>query len=235
MNYKNNEPDEVVIKPPKIDFFMLKPTSRGLGFRIAPSGQEKRAREQEEKAYAPFCKRKKNEEENLKYVHEHCETNKKEFALSSHFANNTDECDQETLNLYESWLNPKYNEKLPIFEIKDQLKSLLIENNVLIIQGNSGCGKTTQVPQMILDYHAQMKKKCKIIVTQPRRLAAVTICKRVCEERNWKVGTVCGYKIALDKKMLRYDQDHLRYDGLFIERNYIKQRHTGGIHSYYTR
>ena len=97
MNYKNNEPDEVVIKPPKIDFFMLKPTSRGLGFRIAPSGQEKRAREQEEKAYAPFCKRKKNEEENLKYVHEHCETNKKEFALSSHFANKTDDVSSKYL------------------------------------------------------------------------------------------------------------------------------------------
>jgi len=203
MNNNNDEQDEDEIKPPKIDFHMLKPTSRGLGFRIAPSDQEKRAREQEEKAYAPFCKRIKNEEENLKYIQEHCETNKNEFALSNHFANikmETDECDQETLNLYESLSNPIYNEQLPIFKIKDQLKSLLITNNVLIIQGNTGCGKTTQVPQMILDYYAQMRQKCKIIVTQPRRLAAVSICKRVCEERNWQLGWVCGYKIALDKR-----------------------------------
>jgi ATP-dependent RNA helicase TDRD9 len=203
MNKRTDEEDEEDIKPPKIDFRSLKPVSRGLGIRITQSDHEKRAREQEEKAYAPFSKRVKNEEENLKYIQEHHETNKNEFASSSQFENvkmDTDECDQETLSLYESLLNPNYNEELPIFKIKEQLKSILITNNVLIVQGNTGCGKTTQVPQMILDYHAEIKRKCKIIVTQPRRLAAVSICKRVCEERQWQVGSVCGYKIALDKR-----------------------------------
>lgn len=57
-----------------------------------------------------------------------------------------------------------------------------------------------KVPQIILDQHAMNKKRCNIVVTQPRRLAAVSISKRVCQERNWPIGSVCGYQIGLDKR-----------------------------------
>ena len=64
-----------------------------------------------------------------------------------------------------------------------------------IIQGSTGSGKTTQVPQYILDHYAEKGDYCNIIVTQPRRIAAMSIAKRVCQERDWSLGSVCGYQV----------------------------------------
>ena len=64
-----------------------------------------------------------------------------------------------------------------------------------MIQGETGSGKTTQVAQYILDHYASEHKYCNIIVTQPRRIAAISIARRVCQERGWQVGTVCGYQV----------------------------------------
>lgn len=64
-----------------------------------------------------------------------------------------------------------------------------------IVQGATGSGKTTQVPQYILDHYAKMGRYCNIIVTQPRRIAAMSIARRVCSERRWQIGTLCGYQV----------------------------------------
>ena len=73
---------------------------------------------------------------------------------------------------------------------------LTIESNqVTIIQGSTGSGKTTQVPQYILDHYAEKGEYCNIIVTQPRRIAAMSIAKRVCHERGWPLGSLCGYQV----------------------------------------
>lgn len=74
---------------------------------------------------------------------------------------------------------------------------MIESNEVTIITGPTGCGKTTQVPQYILDYYAEQKMHCNIVVTQPRRIAAITIPERVCNERDWPLGTICGYKVRL--------------------------------------
>lgn len=66
---------------------------------------------------------------------------------------------------------------------------------MLIVQGPTGCGKTTQVPQYILDYCRENNQYCNIVVTQPRRIAAVSVARRVCTERGWALGTVCGYQV----------------------------------------
>lgn len=54
---------------------------------------------------------------------------------------------------------------------------------------------------MILDHAATLNRHCNIVVTQPRRLAAVSVCKRVCDERGWKMGTICGFKFQTDRKL----------------------------------
>lgn len=77
---------------------------------------------------------------------------------------------------------------------------MLQTNEVLIIQGHTGCGKTTQVPQFILDDYRSRNQLCNIVVTQPRRIAAISVAHRVCEERNWGIGTVCGYQVRKRKK-----------------------------------
>ena len=67
--------------------------------------------------------------------------------------------------------------------------------------GATGSGKTTQVPQYILDYHREQKKYCNILVTQPRRIAAQSIAKRVSDERKWPLGNLVGYQVGRDKKV----------------------------------
>ena len=69
-------------------------------------------------------------------------------------------------------------------------------NKVTVIQGETGSGKTTQVPQYILDHYVQNNEYCNILVTQPRRIAAMSIAMRVCHERGWPEGTICGYQVG---------------------------------------
>ncbi|XP_074645257.1 ATP-dependent RNA helicase TDRD9-like [Tubulanus polymorphus] len=92
-----------------------------------------------------------------------------------------------------------YDKKLPITQFHDEIIHTIESNPVTVIQGSTGSGKTTQVPQYILDYYALENKYCNIIVTQPRRIAAMSIAKRVCSERHWNIGGICGYQVARDR------------------------------------
>ena len=72
---------------------------------------------------------------------------------------------------------------------------MIESQQVTVIEGETGCGKTTQVPQYILDYYAAQGRYCSIVVTQPRRIAAISIARRVCAERDWQLGRICGYQV----------------------------------------
>ncbi|XP_050405391.2 ATP-dependent RNA helicase TDRD9 [Patella vulgata] len=89
---------------------------------------------------------------------------------------------------------------LPISNHRDEIIATIESNQVTVIQGSTGSGKTTQVPQYLLDHYAKENRYCNIVVTQPRRIAAMSIAKRVCNERSWALGTVCGYQVGLDRK-----------------------------------
>lgn len=78
-----------------------------------------------------------------------------------------------------------------------QIIDMINTNEVVIIHGPTGCGKTTQVPQFILDDCRRRNQPCSVIVTQPRRIAAISVARRVCEERQWSLGTVCGYQVII--------------------------------------
>ena len=79
-----------------------------------------------------------------------------------------------------------------------QIINTIESNQVTVIQGATGSGKTTQVPQYILDHYASKKEFCNIVVTQPRRIAAVSIARRVCHERGWQAGGLCGYQVSVE-------------------------------------
>ncbi|KAG1700906.1 ATP-dependent RNA helicase TDRD9 [Nymphon striatum] len=113
---------------------------------------------------------------------------------------NGHELDGDSVELYDMYHTPhKYDPNLPITRHKDKITNMIDAYQVVVIQGSTGCGKTTQVPQYILDYHAERKKYCNIVVTQPRRIAAISIASRVCQERGWSVGELVGYQVGMDK------------------------------------
>ena len=88
---------------------------------------------------------------------------------------------------------------LPILAHKDKIIDTIESNSVTVIQGSTGSGKSTQVPQYILETHARERRHCNIICTQPRRIAAVSVAKYVADCRQWRVGSLVGYQIAMDK------------------------------------
>lgn len=71
-------------------------------------------------------------------------------------------------------------------------------NNVLIIKGEPGCGKSTQIPQFILEDWAkkagQLGQHCRVVVSQPRRIAAISLAARVASERMDEVSIL--FKLA---------------------------------------
>ncbi|KZO92472.1 P-loop containing nucleoside triphosphate hydrolase protein [Calocera viscosa TUFC12733] len=91
--------------------------------------------------------------------------------------------------------------KLPAFSMQQQIVDVIGKNNVTVIVGETGCGKTTQLPQFILDAallsSAPSVEPISILITQPRRLSALGVAGRVANERcetRPGVGTV-GYAI----------------------------------------
>lgn len=91
-------------------------------------------------------------------------------------------------------------EDLSINRYRQEILNSLANNQVTVIKGDTGCGKSTQVPQFIIDdYVAQGKgHECNIVVAEPRRISAVSLAHRVAWERNEKVGDVVGYHVRFD-------------------------------------
>src|ERR1700723_3088093 len=88
--------------------------------------------------------------------------------------------------------------ELPIWQIHDAIVGAVRANNRLVLVAPTGSGKTTQVPQMLLD--AGLAGDKKIIVLQPRRVAARTVAARVAWERNVKLGAEVGYQIRFEDR-----------------------------------
>ena len=85
---------------------------------------------------------------------------------------------------------------LPIWQLHAEIVGRLREGNRLVLVAPTGSGKTTQVPQMLLD--AGLAPEQKIVVLQPRRVAARTVAARVAWERNGRLGAEVGYQIRFD-------------------------------------
>ncbi|XP_066596074.1 ATP-dependent DNA/RNA helicase DHX36-like [Prorops nasuta] len=92
--------------------------------------------------------------------------------------------------------------KLPIYEKKDDILKLIQDNQIIIISGETGCGKTTQLGQIILDDEIRRGNGSitKIVCTQPRRIAAVSVAKRVALERQEPLGESTGYQVRFEKE-----------------------------------
>jgi pre-mRNA-splicing factor ATP-dependent RNA helicase DHX16 len=99
---------------------------------------------------------------------------------------------------------------LPIYTYRDQLLKAVEEHQVLVIVGDTGSGKTTQIPQYL--HEAGYTKRGKVGCTQPRRVAAMSVAARVAQEMGVKLGHEVGYSIRFedctsDKTVLKYMTD----------------------------
>ncbi|XP_050474059.1 ATP-dependent RNA helicase DHX30-like [Bombus huntii] len=94
---------------------------------------------------------------------------------------------------------------LPIINYKEEILNALENNQVLIIKGDTGCGKSTQVPQFILDKYIKQNNthECNIVVSEPRRISAISLTERVAFERDEKIGDKIGYHVRFDNKTPR--------------------------------
>ena len=92
---------------------------------------------------------------------------------------------------------------LPAYLLEQELVQTIDRNQITVIAGATGCGKTTQVPQLVLDdlILRGLGASTNMIVTQPRRISAIGVSERIAQERCEKVGETCGYSIKLEKKM----------------------------------
>ncbi|KAL6496356.1 hypothetical protein OROGR_029614 [Orobanche gracilis] len=95
-----------------------------------------------------------------------------------------------------------FREKLPASKVKSEFLKAVAENQVLIVSGETGCGKTTQLPQFILEEQISSLRgaKCSMICTQPRRISAISVAARISSERGEKLGDTVGYQIRLESK-----------------------------------
>ncbi|GAU28842.1 hypothetical protein TSUD_21790 [Trifolium subterraneum] len=95
-----------------------------------------------------------------------------------------------------------FREKLPAFKMKSEFLKTVRENQVLVVSGETGCGKTTQLPQFILEEEISHLRgaDCNIICTQPRRVSAISVAARISAERGETLGKTVGYHIRLEAK-----------------------------------
>ncbi|XP_015062765.1 DExH-box ATP-dependent RNA helicase DExH1 isoform X1 [Solanum pennellii] len=95
-----------------------------------------------------------------------------------------------------------FREKLPAFKVKSEFMEAVANNQVLVVSGETGCGKTTQLPQFILEEEISSLRgvHCNIICTQPRRISAISVAARISSERGESLGDTVGYQIRLEAK-----------------------------------
>lgn len=106
--------------------------------------------------------------------------------------------------------------KLPIWEIHDEIVEALRSAGRLVLVAPTGSGKSTQVPQMILD--AELADGKRIIVLEPRRVAARTLAARVASERKGKLGGEIGYQIRFDDVSSRDTRVSFVTEGVLLRR-----------------
>lgn len=93
---------------------------------------------------------------------------------------------------------PKKQFQLPVSRYKDTFRDLLNDNQALLIVGETGSGKTTQIPQWCVEFCSERMHNLGVACTQPRRIAAITVATRVAEEMQVTLGHEVGYSVRFD-------------------------------------
>ncbi|MEJ2269684.1 MAG: ATP-dependent RNA helicase HrpA [Desulfobulbaceae bacterium] len=121
-----------------------------------------------------------------------------------------------------------YPEELPIVAHRDEIIETIAKHDVVIISGDTGSGKTTQLPKMFLEAGRGSKKMngC----TQPRRIAAITVAQRVAQELGAEYDYIVGHKIRFQDKTTKSTKIKFMTDGILL----AETRSDHGLHAYDT-
>lgn len=210
--------------------------------------QEEWEREQTTKAKAQVSQSERIDEGEYEYVFD--DAQKINFVMDSRL-----EGDGKALTKEQRFLQEQLNaakkkaasieetrKSLPIYAFREQLLEAISQYQVLIIVGETGSGKTTQIPQYLHEA-GYTKDGLKVGCTQPRRVAAMSVAARVADEMGVKVGNEVGYAIRFedatsDKTILKYMTDGMllrefltepdlgAYSALMIDEAHERTLHT---------
>ncbi|XP_068136975.1 ATP-dependent DNA/RNA helicase DHX36 [Hyperolius riggenbachi] len=135
------------------------------------------------------------------------------ISISKYGFRNTGVDEQLQEELQQKQKDPRYlemqrfREQLPSYRMKEEIIKVINASQVTVISGETGCGKTTQVTQFILDDYITRGKgsTCHIVCTQPRRISAISVAERVAAERAETCGrgNSTGYQIRLECQLPR--------------------------------
>ncbi|MDR1963915.1 MAG: ATP-dependent RNA helicase HrpA, partial [Planctomycetaceae bacterium] len=118
-------------------------------------------------------------------------------------------------------LNLQYDEELPIIQRREEIAGKIRENQVIVVCGETGSGKSTQLPKICLEIGRGVNGT--IGHTQPRRIAARSIAARIAEELNSPLGQAVGYKVRFDEKISPDSLIKLMTDGILLAESQTDQ------------
>jgi ATP-dependent helicase HrpA len=110
-------------------------------------------------------------------------------------------------------LRPPYRTELPIFSFRQSILNGITEHQVIVVTGETGCGKTTQLPLFCLEALGQ---EARIAVTQPRRIAAASIAKKVADDLARPLGEMVGYRTRFDECACAGTRILFQTDGILV-------------------
>ena len=110
--------------------------------------------------------------------------------------------------------NWNYPAELPVVEHREEILAALKANQVIVVVSDTGSGKTTQLPKMVAE--AMGPDGGRIGCTQPRRIAAASVAKRVAEELGVPLGGFVGYQVRFEDKTSRDTRIKFMTDGILL-------------------